>query len=294
VVFEWQDERLPGCVDTLKVANGLALLQKHPELWRDPLFEYAASFVQIRYVFQYRERGSAMQITKETANLLRLTQFGIVNCFLVREAEDFTLVDTGLHGSAGAVLAAAHEFDLPIRRIVLTHAHIDHVGSLDALVRQPPEVELFIGLREARLLAGDLSLDAGETGNKLFGFIRVAARPTQTLEDGDRVHSLQTVFCPGHTPGHVAYLDVRDGSLLAGDAFTTQTGLVAAGVFKWHFPFPALFSWNAKLAAESAEKLRNLEPTRLAVGHGKTIESPLAAMDRAVELAFRQSGKMLD
>jgi glyoxylase-like metal-dependent hydrolase (beta-lactamase superfamily II) len=235
-----------------------------------------------------------MQIIKETANLFRLTRFGMVNCYLVREAEDFTLVDTGLRGSAGAILAAAREFDVPLRRIVLTHAHIDHVGSLDALVRQLPEVELFIGQRESRLLAGDSSLDAGETGKKLFGFIQVASRPTQTLQDGDRIHSLQTVFCPGHTPGHVAYLDVRDGSLLAGDAFTTQTGIVAAGVFQWYFPFPALFSWNAELAAESAKKLRNLEPTRLAVGHGKTIVSPLAAMDRAIELAFQQIGKMLD
>jgi len=40
--------------------------------------------------------------------------------------------------------------------------------------------------------------------------------------------------------------------------------------------------------------LRSLKPERLAVGHGKTVESPLAAMDRAIELAFRQCGKMLD
>src|SRR6267378_2130747 len=60
------------------------------------------------------------------------------------------------------------------------------------------------------------------------------------------------------------------------------------------FPFPRAFSWNRELAAESARKLRNLKPTRLAVGHGKTIESPLAAMDRAVELAFKQCGKMLN
>jgi hypothetical protein len=92
----------------------------------------------------------------------------------------------------------------------------------------------------------------------------------------------------------MAYLDVRDGSLIAGDAFTTQMGVIAAGVFKLYFPFPALFSWNREYAAETARKLRNLKPARLSVGHGKTIESPLAAMDRAVELAFRQCAKMLD
>jgi hypothetical protein len=89
----------------------------------------------------------------------------------------------------------------------------------------------------------------------------------------------------------MAFLDLRDGSLIAGDAFTTQTGIVAAGVFKLSFPFPALFSWNREFAAESARKLRDLKPSRLAVGHGKTIESPLAAMDQAIELAFQQCGK---
>jgi hypothetical protein len=68
-------------------------------------------------------------------------------------------------------------------------------------------------------------------------------------------------------------------------------GVVAAGVFKLFFPFPALFSWNREYAAESARKLRNLKPTRLAVGHGKTIESPLAAMDQAIALAFQQCDK---
>src|SRR5439155_12015558 len=56
-----------------------------------------------------------------------------------------------------------------------------------------------------------------------------------------------------------------------------------------------LCSWTREYAAESAKKLRNLKPVRLAVGHGKTIESPLAAMDQAAELAFgamRENAKL--
>ncbi len=181
-----------------------------------------------------------------------------------------------------------------IRRIVLTHAHIDHVGSTDALIRKLPGVEFVVGQRESRLLSCDFSLDAGERGKKLFGYPGVKSRPTLLLNDGDRVGSLRAIFSPGHTPSHMAYLDVRDGSVIAGDAFTTQMGVIAAGVFKFYFPFPALFSWNREYAAESAKKLRNLKPVRLAVGHGKTIESPLAAMDEATELAFQQCGKMLN
>jgi glyoxylase-like metal-dependent hydrolase (beta-lactamase superfamily II) len=217
----------------------------------------------------------------------------MVNCFLVLEDDGFTLVDTNLAGSAAQILNGARQLGATIRRIALTHAHIDHLGSLDALLQQFPEIEFVIGYRESRLLARDFSLDAGETGKKLMGFPGAKSRPTRLLMDGDRVGSLQAVFSPGHTPGHVAYLDVRDGSLIAGDAFTTQMGIVAAGVFKLFFPFPALFSWNRERAAESASKLRDLKPTCLAVGHGSTIESPLPEMDQAVELAFQQCGRTL-
>lgn len=229
-----------------------------------------------------------MQLFEETKNLFRLTRFGMVNCFLVREDDGFTLVDTNLAGSAAGIRKAAQSLAAPIRRIVLTHAHIDHVGSVDALVRELPEIEFACGQRESRLLRLDFSLDAGETGKKLLGFPSVKSRPSRLLNDSGSVGSLQAIFSPGHTPGHMAYLDTRDGTLIAGDAFTTQWGVIAAGVFKLHFPFPALFSWNREFAAESAKKLRNLKPARLAVGHGKTINSPLVLMEQAIDLAFRQ------
>jgi glyoxylase-like metal-dependent hydrolase (beta-lactamase superfamily II) len=151
-----------------------------------------------------------------------------------------------------------------------------------------PSIELAIGQREARLLAKDLSLDAGEHGKSLQGFTGAKSQPTRLLIESDRIGSLQAVASPGHTPGHMALLDVRDNALIAGDAFTTQTGVVVAGVFKPLFPFPALFSWNAVLSAKSAAKLRGLNPSILAVGHGPSIPSPARQMDVAVEEAFRQ------
>ena len=229
-----------------------------------------------------------MRVVQESENLFRLTRFGMINCFLVREADGFTLVDTGLRGSAGDILNAASRLGAPIRRIVLTHAHIDHIGSLDALIAALPTAELSIGKREARLLAKDLSLDAGEHGKTLLGFTGAKSRPSRLLVEGERAGSLQAVASPGHTPGHLAFLDARDNTLIAGDAFTTQTGVVVAGVFKAIFPFPALFSWNAVLSAKSAEKLRGLNPSLLAVGHGPSIPLPARQMDAALEEAFRQ------
>ena len=229
-----------------------------------------------------------MRAVQDTENLFRLTRFGMINCFLVREADGFTLVDTGLRGSAGAIVRAAMGLGASIRRVVLTHAHIDHNGSLDSLMAALPSAELAVGKRETRLLAKDLTLDEGEKGRTLFGFTGAKARPGRFLEEGDRIGSLKAVASPGHTPGHMAYLDVRDNALIAGDAITTQTGLVVAGVLKPLFPFPALFSWNAALSAQSAAKLRRLNPSILAVGHGPTIASPAGEMDLAIEEAFRQ------
>ncbi len=235
-----------------------------------------------------------MQFVQETKNLFRLTRLGMINCFLIREDDGLTLVDTCLAGSALGICNVARSLDAPIRRIVLTHAHIDHVGSTDALLQQLPGVEFVVGQRESRLLRRDFSLDTGEQGKRLFGYPGVKSRPTRVLVEGDRVGSLQTIFSPGHSPGHMSFLDVRDGSLIAGDAFTTQMGVIVAGVFKLYFPFPSLFSWNREVAAASARKLRTLKPERLAAGHGRTIESPLAAMDQAIELAFQQCRKMLN
>ena len=229
-----------------------------------------------------------MKIIQESDNLYRLTRLAMVNCFLVEHGHTCTLIDTNLPGSAGSILRHARSLNLPIQRILLTHAHFDHVASLDAIASQLPGVEIAIGSRESRFLAGNLSLQQNERGKKLFGFMVAKSRPTKLLNDGDRIGPFIAISSPGHTPGHFSYLDVRDNTLIAGDAFTTQNGLVAAGVFQWTFPFPALFSWNAQLSANSASKLRDVNPSRLCAGHGPTLLSPDAQLNRAVAMAFQQ------
>ena len=229
-----------------------------------------------------------MKITQYGDNLHQLTRMSFVNCFLVREDDGFTLVDTGMSGSADAILKAAQDLGAPIRRITLTHAHIDHVGSVDGLHKLLPDVEISISTRDVRFLSGDKSLDPGEPHEKLRGgYPVIQTQPTRLLNAGDKVGSLEVIATPGHTPGHVAFLDYRDGTLIAGDAYSNKSGMTTAGTLRLLFPFTAMATWSKLTGIRSAEALLALKPTRLAVGHGNTVTNPGAAMQGAIDEAKR-------
>jgi glyoxylase-like metal-dependent hydrolase (beta-lactamase superfamily II) len=221
-------------------------------------------------------------------NSTRLTRFGFVNAYLVREDDGLTLVDTMLPRSAKLILRAADGLGAPIVRVALTHAHGDHIGSLDALAEALPGVEVLISARDARLLEKDMSLDPGEPERKPRGsYPGAKTRPTRTLAAGDTVGSLEVVAAPGHTPGHVAFLDLRDATLYCGDTYTTIGGVATTDKVRLPFPLASMATWDPATELASARALRALDPARLAPGHGKVVEAPASAMDAAIAKASR-------
>ena len=219
------------------------------------------------------------------ADVHRITRLGFVNAYLVAEDDGLTLIDTMLGGSAGKIIAAAESAGAPIVRIALTHSHADHVGSLDALKERLPDAEVIISTREARLLAKDMSLDPDEPVDKLRGgYPGANTKPDRTVEPGEHVGSLEVIASPGHTPGHIAFLDSRDSTLYCGDVFSTIGGVATSAKVSPLIPI-ALFTWHRPTEVESARALRALEPARLAPGHGKVVEDPVAEMDRAIARA---------
>src|SRR4051794_34773984 len=159
-----------------------------------------------------------MKTITVTPNLTQLTRLRFVNAYFVREADGFTLVDTTTGGGADALIAAAAQAGAPIRRIALTHGHGDHLGSLDALKQRLGDVEVLIPELDARILAGEQVVDGKVPG----GWPKaLQTTPDVRLAAGDRVGSLEVIATPGHTPGHVAFLDTRDGTLIAGDTYTS-------------------------------------------------------------------------
>lgn len=233
-----------------------------------------------------------MNTSQHGEYLTKITRMGAVNCYLLREQDGLTVIDTMIPGSADDILAAAEAAGAPIVRVTITHGHFDHVGSLDALVARLPDAEVVFPAREARLLRGDRTQEPGEPreppGSSMFSKGAISAvrtRPAREVSAGDRVGSLEVVPAPGHSPGQVALLDTRDRTLIAGDAYSSLGGLSVSSKLNPRFPLPALATWDKPTALRSARELRALDPARLAVGHGPVLEDPGGRMDRAIAAA---------
>lgn len=207
-----------------------------------------------------------------------------VNCYLVEEEAGLTLIDAALPYSAKAILKAAQTIGKPITNIILTHAHFDHVGALDAIHHTLPDVPIHISTRDFRLMCGNKTLDQQEDQQPIKGSIpkSLATRANVLLNEGDVIGSLVPIESPGHTPGSMSFLDRRTNALIAGDAFQTKGGLAVAGDIRPLFPFPALATWSKKTALASAKKLQTYGPDLLATGHGPMLENPTHPITQAI------------
>jgi glyoxylase-like metal-dependent hydrolase (beta-lactamase superfamily II) len=212
-----------------------------------------------------------------------LTRLCLMNCFLVRQDDGYTLIDANLKGSENDILRAAD--DVPIHRLLLTHAHVDHVGSVDALMALIPGLVLGASERSVPLLhkPPDLSLRPGEVGPVRGTLPGIDSSVTLHIADGDRIGSLLAIGTPGHIHGHLSFLDERDGTLYAGDELFGLSHLGITGWTPWWFPVKA-YSDRAT-ARQTAIRLLDFPIQRYATGHGAVRDGGRPALEKAIALA---------
>ncbi|MCW6664452.1 MBL fold metallo-hydrolase [Aerococcaceae bacterium NML191219] len=133
---------------------------------------------------------------------------------IVNEHQEALIVDPGADGDH--IVAWIRQNGWQPTAIILTHAHLDHIGALDA-VRDAFGIEAYMHPNEAEFIINpSLNLSG------LWGGPPIIQRPVEHYwqEMGDQTlgnFTFRVAFVPGHSPGHVVYIFEKDGFIIGGD-----------------------------------------------------------------------------
>ena len=153
------------------------------------------------------------------------------NCSLIwdDQTKAALVIDPG--GDVPRILEAIGNLGLFVERILLTHGHIDHAGGAAALREALPGVPL-----EGPDERDAFLLDGLEQAGRAYGIDDAQnVRPDCWLREGDEIalgpHRFAVLHCPGHTPGHVVFVNEAAGFALVGDV------LFQGSVGRTDFPY---------------------------------------------------------
>jgi glyoxylase-like metal-dependent hydrolase (beta-lactamase superfamily II) len=192
-----------------------------------------------------------------------LGQDRVICCWQV----DDVLVDPGPESTIDTVLDALG--DEQPRALLLTHIHFDHAGAAGALVREFPDLEVWVHERGARHLVDPTRLVA--SAKRLYGddferqwgeVVPIPERSLRVLRGGESVDGWDVAYTPGHASHHVSYRHRASGWVFPGD--TCGVRLPAGDLILAPTPPPDidLEAWYASLDTIAA-----WEPERLAITH---------------------------
>ncbi len=182
------------------------------------------------------------------------------NCTLISDAASgqTAIVDPG--GDVDKIIAALNANALLPAAIWLTHGHLDHAGGAAELAERL-KLEIIGPDERDRALLGGITDQAAAYG--LTGLRNCV--PDRYLREGDVVsvgeHVFEVLHCPGHTPGHVVFVNKAARFAQVGDV------LFAGSVGRTDFPYGD----HAALIASIKDKLLPLgDDVRFVCGHGPT------------------------
>ncbi len=188
------------------------------------------------------------------------------NVFLVMEPAP-TLIDSGTPRKGKMIADALAEIGLAlgdVQRLILTHWHLDHIGSAEEL-RRVNDMEVYLhpldapyALREKPARALGARLATRLMGGRMrYG----PPRNTLPLAHGQRIGDLEVIHTPGHTPGHVSLL--QGGVLFAADALMTAE--------KFRVP-PFFLNEDTAQARASLKTLLQYQFHTAVSGHGRKVD----------------------
>jgi len=202
----------------------------------------------------------------------------IANNYILIDDDGLTIIDAGLPRSEKKILAFVTKlgfYPSDVKRIVLTHSDLDHVGALAALQKATGARTYASQIEVDAIAAGKPSRQISSSGSSLrrilFALVGpfFKARPIQVdeiLVDGQglpALSGLRVVETPGHTPGHISLFAPIVGVLFCGDSMVTDGNGI-------HGSRPAV-TWDEARAAESVRKQAELGASIVCSGHGPVI-----------------------
>jgi glyoxylase-like metal-dependent hydrolase (beta-lactamase superfamily II) len=201
----------------------------------------------------------------------------VIYAYLLASPDELALIETGPTSTLPALRAGirAAGFD-PARltKILVSHIHLDHSGGAGAIVREQPDVEVFVHpvgaphlIDPARLVSSAGRL-YGERMDDLWGeVVPVPENRVVPLTDGETLeaagHVLSVLFTPGHASHHVAYWDPDRGAVFSGDVGGVRMPGASYALPPAPPPDLAPADWLV-----STERLRQAGPQRLYLTHG--------------------------
>ena len=193
------------------------------------------------------------------------------------DSKDLSLVDVGLTGKGNYKIESIRKMGIDlssIKRIIMTHTHLDHIGCLAEIKKAIPEAELWVHKNEAELMEiGDDRAIYGMDAFKGMCQMQYGIKPDdlkfrvdrklegpETLEIGDMVW--EVIHIPGHSMGGIALYEPAQKILIPGDVVYAD---YAIGRFD-------LFGADASQLKESLNKLALLDIDILLPGHNQIVK----------------------
>jgi glyoxylase-like metal-dependent hydrolase (beta-lactamase superfamily II) len=206
-----------------------------------------------------------------------------IGAVLLESAGHYAILDPGpastLETLRGQLLSRGLSVS-DLEAILLTHIHLDHAGATGSLLRENPNLRIFVHSKGAAHLADPSKLLAsagrlwGDDLQRLFGeTLPVPEQNIQVLEGAETVslgtRKIDVIYTPGHASHHVTYFDELEGIAYAGDT---------AGIRIANGPYimPATPPPDIDLAVweESFAAILDRQPSKLFVTHFGYAENP--------------------